>query len=183
MSQILTVADVRSGSLYYFFPSKEHVLRAVLETYLDLLEPNILRPAFERAADPLERLFAVLDGYRQLLQASNFELGCPIGNLALELSASHPQARPLIAENFEAWSIAITALIESFADRLPRDVRPATLARHVQATMEGAIVLARAYHSVEPFDQAMHQLRDYLERLLRDGAIQCGPGDRAAEQP
>jgi hypothetical protein len=49
--------------------------------------------------------------------------------------------------------------------------------------MEGAIVLARAYHSVEPFDQAMHQLRDYVERLLRDGAIQSGPGDRAAEQP
>jgi len=97
--------------------------------------------------------------------------------------ASHPQARPLIAENFEAWSIAITALIESFADRLPRDVRPATLARHVQATMEGAIVLARAYHSFEPFDQAMHQLRDYVERLLRDGAIQFRPSDRAAEQP
>jgi len=170
MSEILKAADVRSGSLYYFFPSKAHVLRAVLETYLGLLEPDILRPAFERVADPLERLFAVLDGYRQLLQTSNFELGCPIGNLALELSTSHPRARPLIAENFEAWSIAITALIESFADRLPPDVQPEALARHAQATMEGAIMLARAYHSFEPFDQAVRQLRDYFERLLRDGA-------------
>jgi TetR/AcrR family transcriptional repressor of nem operon len=169
MSQILKAANVRSGSFYHFFPSKGHLLRAVLNTYLDLLEPDILRPAFERANDPVERLFAVLDGYRRLLQATNFELGCPIGNFALELSTSHPSARPLIAENFEAWSTAITALIESFADRLPADVRPAALTRHVQATMEGAIVLARAYRDFEPFDQAIHQLRDYFERLLRDG--------------
>lgn len=170
MLQILKAANVRSGSFYHFFPSKQHVLRAVLETYLGLLEPNILRPAFERADDPLERLFAVLDGYRQLLHATEFQLGCPIGNLALELSTSHPGARPLIAANFDAWSTAITELIDSFADRLPSDVQPAALARHAQATMEGAIMLARAYRDFAPFDQAIHQLRDYFERLLSDGA-------------
>ena len=170
ISQILRAADARSGSLYYFFPSKKELLQAVLQKYLGLLEPNVLRPAFERTTDPVERLFAVLDGYRALLHSTGFQLGCPIGNLALEVSTSQPAARRLIAENFEAWSIAIRALIERFADRLPPGVSPAALTRHVQATMEGAIMLARAYQDFEPFDQAVGQLRDYVERLLRDGS-------------
>ena len=36
--------------------------------------------------------------------------------------------------------------------------------------MEGAVMLARAYRNFEPFDQAMHQLRDYFDRLVREGS-------------
>lgn len=68
------------------------------------------------------------------------------------------------------WSSAIGGLIKDVAGRLPPDVEPAALARHVLATMEGAVMLARTYHSFEPFDQAVHQLRDYFERLLADGS-------------
>src|SRR5262245_33532599 len=78
VAQILKASNANSGSLYYFFPSKEDLLVAVLEKYQALLEPRVLKPAFERAEDPIERLFAVLEGYRLLLEATDFELGCPI---------------------------------------------------------------------------------------------------------
>jgi TetR/AcrR family transcriptional repressor of nem operon len=174
ISQILKVAEARSGSLYHFFPSKEDLLAAVLERYRGMLEPHVLRPAYERVADPVERLFAVLDGYRRLLADTRFELGCPIGNLALEVSNSHPGVRRLIADNFEAWSNAIRALIDDATGRLPADVEPAALAKHVLATMEGAVMLARTYRSFEPFDQAVHQLRDYFDRLIEDGSEWAG---------
>jgi len=174
ISQILKTAEARSGSLYHFFPSKEDLLVAVLETYRGMLEPRVLRPAYERVTDPVERLFAVLDGYRRQLAETHFELGCPIGNLALEVSNSRPRVRRLIADNFEAWSNAIRALIEDAAGRLPADVEPAALAKHVLATMEGAVMLARTYRSFEPFDQAVHQLRDYFDRLIEDGSEWAG---------
>src|SRR6185436_12088657 len=129
---------------------------AVLEKYQVLLEPRVLKPAYDRVEDPIDRLFAVLEGYRLLLEATRFELGCPIGNLALEVSNSQPAARRLIIENFNAWRDAIRRLIEEAADRLPRDVEPAGLAMHVLATMEGSVMLARAYRSFEPFDQAIN---------------------------
>jgi AcrR family transcriptional regulator len=168
VAQILKASNANSGSLYYFFPGKEDLLVAVLEKYQALLEPRVLKPAFDRVEDPIERLFAVLEGYRLLLEATNFDLGCPIGNLALEVSNSQPAARRLIVENFKAWCDSIRRLIEDAADRLPRDVEPAGLATHVLATMEGAVMLARAYRSFEPFDQAIHQLKDYIERLTRE---------------
>jgi len=168
VAQILKVSKANSGSLYYFFPSKEDLLVAVLEKYQELLEPRVLKPAFDRVDDPIERLFAVLEGYRLLLEATNFELGCPIGNLALEVSNSQPAARRLIIENFRAWCDAIRRLLEDAADRLPRDVDAESLAIHVLATMEGSVMLARAYRSFEPFDQAINQLKDYLVRLTRE---------------
>jgi AcrR family transcriptional regulator len=170
VAQILTASNANSGSLYHFFPGKEDLLVAVLEKYQTLLEPRVLKPAFDRVEDPIERLLAVLEGYRLLLEATNFDLGCPIGNLALEVSNSQPAARRLIVDNFEAWCDAIRRLIEEAADRLPRDIDPAGLATHVLATMEGSVMLARAYRSFEPFDQAIHQLKDYIGRLTRERA-------------
>jgi len=170
IAQILKASGANSGSLYYFFPSKEHLLVAVLERYREMLGPYVMGPGFEAVSDPIERVFTVLDGYRQWLQTTDFQLGCPIGNLALEVANHHPRARALVRENFEAWCSAIRGQIESASGRLPEDVDAAALARHVLATMEGAVMLARAYRSFEPFDQAMNQLRDYFDRLVRDGS-------------
>ena len=170
ISQILKAAEAKSGSLYHFFPSKEDLLAAVLENYRGMLESHVLKPAYERASDPVERLFSLLDGYRRLLEQTGFDLGCPIGNLALEVSNNHPRARPLLTDNFDAWSHAVQALLDEASGRLPPDVDRAALARHVLATMEGAVMLARTYRSFEPFDQAVHQLRDYVDRLIADGS-------------
>src|SRR5262249_26130460 len=91
---------------------------------------------------------------------------------ALEVSNSHRKARRLIVENFKAWCDAVRSLIAEAGDRLPRDLDPQAFATHVLATMEGAVMLARAYKSFEPFDQAINQLKDYIRRLVKDGSTQ-----------
>jgi AcrR family transcriptional regulator len=182
IAQILQCSAVNSGSLYYFFPTKEDLLVAVLEKYKTMLEPVVLAPAFQRAVAPLERLFAVLDGYRRLLEATGFHLGCPIGNLALEMSNSHPHVRTLVVENFEAWRAAIRGLIEQMKDRLPQDVDTNALAHFVLVTMEGAVMLARAYRSFEPFDAALNSLREHFDRLISEGSNWSTPG-QARTQP
>src|SRR3954470_23863823 len=64
MSELLDHANVNSGSFYHFFESKESLLRGVLETYIDALRPMVVDPAFARTTDPIERIFAILEGYR-----------------------------------------------------------------------------------------------------------------------
>jgi AcrR family transcriptional regulator len=169
IAQILKEADARSGSLYYFFPTKEDLLVAVLEWYRENLWPAVVQPVFERVTDPIERIFGILDGYRHGLLATNYQHGCPIGNLALELAASHPAARQLIAVNFTGWRTTIQQCLVAAADRLPDSVDQNQLALFVLTTMEGAVMLARAYQNIDPYDAAVTQLRDYFDRLLRDG--------------
>jgi TetR/AcrR family transcriptional repressor of nem operon len=170
VAQILKEAGARSGSLYHFFPTKEDLLLAVLERYLELLCPAVIQPVIERVSDPIERIFGVMDGYRGMLLETEYAWGCPIGNLALEVGQSHPAARRLIAENFSAWREQVRQWIQDASGRLPEHVDPEQLALFVLTTMEGAVMLARTYHSIEPYDVAVTQLRDYFDRLLADGS-------------
>lgn len=175
IAQILKAADARSGSLYHYFPTKEDLLIAVLEHYQELLCPEVIDPVKKRLSDPIERIFGVLDGYRQLLLISDYRWGCPIGNLALEVGQSHPNARRLILANFEAWQAQLRGWLEEASGRLPEDANPADIILFVLTTMEGAVMLARTYHSIEPYDCAVGRLRDYFERLVADGSQWAAP--------
>jgi AcrR family transcriptional regulator len=179
IAQILKEADAGSGSLYYFFPTKEDLLLAVLEWYQENLWPVVVQPVFDRVTDPIERIFGILDGYRQGLLATDFRHGCPIGNLALELADSHPAARQLLALNFTGWRQAVEQCVALAADRLPESVNRAEIALFVLTTMEGAVMLARAYQSIDPYDAAVTQLRDYFDRLLHDGTDWAMPRSKA----
>src|ERR1700746_3817227 len=85
MAELLAHAEGNSGSFYHFFDSKEALLRAVLEQYVDLLRPMIVDPAFASSRKPLERIFAILAGYRERILIPESRYGCPIGRLALEI--------------------------------------------------------------------------------------------------
>lgn len=175
IAQILKAADARSGSLYHFFPTKEDLLVAVLHRYTELLCPEVIQPVVERVTDPIERVFAMLDGYRQMLLETQYLWGCPIGNLALEVGQSVPSAREVIARNFSLWQEAVSGWLEHAADRLPEGFDPRQAALFVLTTMEGAVMLARTYHSIEPYDVAVSLLRDYFERLIQDGTTWSMP--------
>jgi len=169
IARILKEADAKAGSLYYFFPTKEDLLIAVLDKYVELLHPMVIQPVFDRVEDPVERIFGVLDGYRRLLLNTECRQGCPIGNLALEMSERSPRARQLIELNFTNWRKAIECCLNDASDRLPGDLDRAALAGFVLTVMEGGVMQARAYQSIEPFEQAVMQLRDYFDRLIEDG--------------
>lgn len=163
MADLLARADVNSGSFYHFFESKEALLRAVLETYRDGLRPVVIDPAFATATDPVERVFAVLAGYRERLTGTDCTYGCPLGRLALEIDPENRPAHTLIDQNFRDWIGAVRECIDEM--RLPRGTDRDALATMVLVTMEGGVMLSRSRRSPEPFDQAVAQLRNYF-RLL-----------------
>lgn len=166
LAEIFQKAGVNSGSLYYFFKSKDELLLAVLDAYVGLLWPAVMEPAFRKTDDPIERVFSVLAGYRQMLMQTGCTLGCPIGNLALELGDTKPDVREKIALNFANWCKAIESCLDAAADRLPADVDRARLSRFVLTVMEGGIMQARGHRDIRPYDDGVAQLRDYFDRLL-----------------
>ncbi|MCA9192905.1 MAG: TetR/AcrR family transcriptional regulator [Planctomycetales bacterium] len=170
VSQILKSAGCNSGSLYYFFPTKEDLLIAVLNWCLENLWPEVIEPVFERISDPIERVFGILDGYRKMLVITECQQGCPIGNLALELADNHPRVRELLAQNFSQWRQAVEGSLRMASDRFPESTDLESLSLFVLTTMEGAVMLARAYRSLDAYDSAVTQLRNYIERLLLEGS-------------
>ena len=166
MADLLDHARVNSGSFYHFFESKEALLREVLEGYLFALRPMIVDPAFATTADPVERIFAILAGYRDRILITDSKYGCPLGRLALEIDPENRPAHALIAKNFQGWIGAVRECTEELKPRLPRNTDLDALATYVLANMEGGVMLSRSYGSVEPFDRTVKQLRQHFELLL-----------------
>ena len=165
MADLLSHAKVNSGSFYHFFDSKEALLRDVLEGYLVALRPMIVEPAYVSTPKPIERIFAILAGYRERILMTNSQYGCPLGRLALEIDPENRPAHKLIAENFQGWIGAVRECLD--AATLPKKTDKDALATYVLAVMEGGVMLSRSYGSVEPFDRTVKALREHFQLLMR----------------
>lgn len=166
IAEILDRAKANAGSFYYFFKSKEAVLLAVLELYIQSLNPVVVQPVFDQLQDPVDRIFGILGFYRQNLIATGCTYGCPIGRLALEISEEQFKVHKLLADNFDGWTAAVETCLQEAKDRLPRDTNLKTLSQFVLTVMEGGVMQARAHRAVEPFDASVNHLREYFRLLV-----------------
>jgi TetR/AcrR family transcriptional repressor of lmrAB and yxaGH operons len=95
------------------------------------------------------------------LEATEFELGCPIATVALETAAASAPLADACSAGFARWLAAIAAGLE-------RDGHPAgdaeDLAVLVLSSLEGALVLARAARDTDPIHRVAARLRPLLER-------------------
>ncbi|MFG0327505.1 MAG: TetR/AcrR family transcriptional regulator [Phycisphaerales bacterium JB037] len=170
ISTILREAGAHAGSLYHAFPNKESLLVGVLERYQRLLRPVVMDPVEAQEEDRIERIFVLLGWYRMGLEMTGCRLGCPIANIALEVSDTHPEVRPHIDANFDGWARAIERWLDEAGDRLPADLDRRALSRFILTVMEGGLMQARAKGSLEPFDDSVSQLRSYVDRLKDEAA-------------
>jgi AcrR family transcriptional regulator len=166
VADILGRAGINSGSLYHFFPGKQDVLIAVLDAYHGGIHDMLLAPAWRGVEDPIEKIFKLLDGYRDAIVQTDCTYGCPIGSLALEIHEPDPPVRERLAANFVAWTTAIEDCLKAAGARLPAGIDRQALAEFVLTTMEGGVMLARSFRDVAYFDRAVRQLKEYFNRLL-----------------
>jgi TetR/AcrR family transcriptional repressor of nem operon len=160
-------SDCHSGSFYHFFPTKQDLLLAVLERYRAGIVPMLIEPAWSDVRDPLERIFALLARYRLLLDMSHCAYGCPIGSLALELHEPDPAVRQLLASNFTGWIDQVENCLIDARKVLGRGLDTRRTASFVLTVMEGAVMQARTYRDLRPFDAAVASLRHYFSTLQR----------------
>lgn len=157
LSDILARAGANSGSFYHFFESKDALLRTVLDTYVEAIEPMLLAPVRAESRTPLDFVMGLLVSYRGRLQDTDCTYGCPIGRLALEIDAENLPAHERIARNFDAWRGAVASAVRQAGLAHPDDV-----ATFVLAVMEGAVMQSRAHRSLAPYDACLRQVAAYL---------------------
>jgi len=179
VASILREADVNSGSLYHFFASKDALLVAVLEKYVQTLESGLLDAAERAADDPIERIFALLELYRGRLLVSRFTRGCPVGDLALEVGSRIPGAAEPILRYFTQWSARVEAWLEEAGPGTSGMDRRA-MAEFVLSVLQGSVIQARAVSSIAPFDRSVQQLRKLIPRPSVGDAVRDSSTSRTA---
>jgi TetR/AcrR family transcriptional repressor of nem operon len=166
IAEILERAKANAGSFYYCFKTKEELLLAVLELYMQTLMPIVVQPVLSQMQDPVERVFGILEFYRKNLLATGCTYGCPIGRLALEIPEEQLRVHKRLADNFDGWTAAVEKCLEDARERIPENVNLKTLSKFVLTVMEGGVMQARAHRAVEPFDASVEHLREYFRLLI-----------------
>lgn len=161
-------AGVNRGSLYYFYPSKQDLVLAVLDAQFNDMEGNLLSQAFAEDIPPMARLarFAktVYQVQKQINAGTGHVLGCPFGNLATELSTQDDTIRARIQQVFRKLQGHICGVLQSAQKlgELSRDVDEKATAEAMLAYFEGVLLLAKTQNNPELIHQllpAMAQVR------------------------
>lgn len=165
IADILKRSKSQAGSFYHFFKTKEELLLAVLQLYLENLQPIVVQPVAERLQDPIERVFGILEFYRGNLLSTGCTYGCPIGRLALEIPEEQFRVHKRLADNFDGWTSAVESFLKDARERLPAGTNLQTLSKFILTVMEGGVMQARAQRQIAPFDASVEHLRAYFQML------------------
>lgn len=163
MRDIMDATGVSAGALHHHFPTKDSLALAVIS---DRVAPVVRETWIDpiRTAASLGRAISlVFAGIIRSVEQRGAVAGCPLNNLAMELSASEPQFRDALRSIFGEWQ---TALEERLAktrggSRLDRAKRSAA-ASFVVASYSGAMNLAKALQSAAPLRSASSTLSQWL---------------------
>ena len=160
VAQVLTESEAPRGSLYFHFPEgKQQMAQAAIERLGQELG-GVLQAKLDAKPDVKAGLQSIARMFARQLEATDFQLGCPVATTALEASSDSPGLTAACAQVFERWT-------ELLAGRLrqerPRIASPERVARTVLALIEGALVLARARRSIEPLRDAEQAIAVLLE--------------------
>ncbi|MEE9912320.1 MAG: TetR/AcrR family transcriptional regulator [Deltaproteobacteria bacterium] len=170
IQQILDEVGIPKGSFYFYFKSKDDFGSAVIDYFALTIGELFTGYLQDQRKAPLERLNNLLGYYESVFKKSGATLGCPIGNLSLEVADANEDLRKRLQTAVEGFIIQIeSCLSEAKACRqLPSGLNTADSARLIFHGLEGAILHMKVAKSIEP----LRTFRRYLNTYLAGGSKQ-----------
>ena len=167
LDTILAKAGVTKGALYHHFPDKAALGYAVVDEVVKglLLERwGVLEPP---TGDPVTALQKVLRGRAAHLTSREVELGCPLNNLAQEMSPLDQRFRRGVNATFDIWTEAVAKDLKRGQEQgtVRRDVDARKIAAFVVASIEGSFGLAKGAQSAAMLRSNLEVLSSFLEGL------------------
>ena len=166
LNTVVEHSGAPKGSLYFHFPQGKEALgeKAVelaAARFGSLVADSALESESESAsATPGEVVRRVIDALAGMLTDSDFQLGCPVSVVTLEMGARSERLRDACANAFESWIGPVAEYL--VAHGRPRPDARAT-ATAVVSMVEGAVIVSRAQRSTEPLRCAARALAVLLD--------------------
>ena len=151
LQDILAAGGAPRGSLYFHFPNgKEEIGEAAVALATEGVRAFIAHAA-ETSATMQAFLVQLARGMAANLERSGYREGCPIATTALETAAQSDVLGKATRTAFQTWEQEIKRALVSFGMKASEAERTATA---ILSQLEGALLLARTYRSLEPMHRA-----------------------------
>lgn len=169
LDSILAAAGVTKGALYHHFDSKEALGYAVVEEVIATkTSVKWLRPLL-RGRNPIDTLIAILQG--ESVRPEDVRGGCPLNNLAQEMSPLDEGFRKRLERLFQSWREGVAAALREGQARgtVRRDVKPVEAASFLIALLEGYTSLAKNAQDAKVMKAGVRNIVGWLRSLRSTG--------------
>jgi TetR/AcrR family transcriptional repressor of nem operon len=166
---ILAATNVTKGALYYHFDSKETLGYAVVEEIIaKLTRDRWLRPMLSEG-QPIDILIGVVR--RIPARPKDVRAGCPLLNLAQEMSPLDEQFRKRLESIFLDWQEGVATLLRKGQSQgtVRRDLNPDETASFLVAMIEGYATLAKNAQDTKVWNAGIRNIVEWLRSLRAPG--------------
>jgi AcrR family transcriptional regulator len=153
-NDVLAHSGAPRGSIYHHFPGGKAQLVEEAMRHAGRYTDRGLRAAIE-TGDLATALGLFVASWRHTLESTDFAAGCPV--VAVAVAGDQPAAtRDAAAAAFAGWEALLAEGLEEGGVAPERARAQATL---IVASIEGAVILARAQRSVAPLERVGDELQ------------------------
>jgi TetR/AcrR family transcriptional regulator, lmrAB and yxaGH operons repressor len=158
-SDVIEATGAPRGSLYHHFPGgKQELVTEAVRWVGARLERAMSTP---QVLTPPQTVDLFVSLWRQLLVGSEFAGGCAAAAVATGVGTD-AELLAVTSEVFRSWTTTLSHLFEQGG---LTKAKARQLATTCIASMEGAVLLSRAQHSIAPFDDVARYLASSVKRV------------------
>lgn len=172
VDDVLAASSTGKSQFYHYFASKDALVRELIAHQVATLPAAQEDLCAGLASGSLAGIEAWLEQILDDFRGGLYDTGCPIGNLASELSAQNEDRRLEIWDVFVGWQSRLAegfSRMQSTGD-LPPSAEPDSLATWVLACVQGALLLAKTQRAIAPLEVTFGQLKNQLKAMIGSSA-------------
>lgn len=169
-------AGVTKGAFFHHFASKEALATAAADHWSQTTGAVFAAAPYHDHDDPAARVLAYLDFRASLISGTPAEYTCLVGTMAQEAFVTSPAVREACAASIFGHAETLEADLAAALTRADSDISAASLARYIQAVLQGAFVLSKAADDPAIALESIDHLRRYLEHVLGREARESSGG-------
>lgn len=165
VDEVCQAAAVTKGAFFHHFKSKEALGVAAARHWAETTTAFFAGAPYHEPDDPLDRVLAYVAFRKSIIVGEVAEFSCLVGTMVQEVHASSPTIRDACGDSIFGHASTLEADIGAAmrSRGISGDWTAAGLARHTQAVIQGAFVLAKAGNDLK----LAHDSLDHLERYIR----------------
>lgn len=164
VNDIAIAAGVTKGSFFHYFPTKAACAREAAVHWNQQSRADVASSS-DRSRSPKDRVLAYLDFRMSLLEGPVAKYACYVGTVLQEVHDTHPELAADVASSLLDQAKALEPDLEAALG--PRWREAHDLAVHMEATIQGALLLAKAESGPNAARASLRHLRTYLESTLQ----------------
>ena len=169
LDEVLSTTGLTKGALYHHFPNKLELGYAVVDEVLfPTMETLWLQP-LRNSRNPFDGLVTAIENLPEGKPPEMLRYGCPLNNLAQEMSPLDEGFRQRLDRVFNMWHSATRGALEQArqAGIIREEVDSDEAATFVMAAVEGCIGIAKNAQSEERLKACNRGLIQYLLSLKK----------------